>query len=404
MSTVVTPPGGNETPKSGFDGVPARDIELLKGPEEETPVKPPAKEAGETPAPEIKEPEETEIPPEEELEDLDKAPEEETEELPGQISFKDINKEFPELLKKYPALRANYFQAEQFKEIFPTVDDAKVASQKMEVFDFLDPYIAKGDFTPILKIFENAGNTKALENVATSLFPALQAQNKELYVKALNPELKKLFGYVNGIANRNNDDNLKAAVQVMVKAVWGDHIPQDPVQPKEDPEKQQLQQQLTQQQFQFGLSKEMEVKEYTSKLVAKEIEKVLDPTGEFNEFTRNILRDKIFAEVDNSIMQNQQYQREFASLWKQYHMSNHSQEARTRLIRAVLVRAKSLLPAITQRIRFEAVKPKAEIPQQTKTRVTPSAGVPRSRSVAISSKEANSKRMSDMDIIMQGAK
>src|SRR5690606_24801038 len=51
---------------------------------------------------------------------------------------KEILKDFPELFKKHPYLEKAMYRDKAFSEIFPTVDDAKEASEAIRTLNNLD--------------------------------------------------------------------------------------------------------------------------------------------------------------------------------------------------------------------------------------------------------------------------
>lgn len=415
MSSNVTLPGAGNSPTSsggrGSAGASSAEMDIITAGEVEKTLEPEKIDGEEEPEPKKVAPELPELD-EEELPEIEDG-EEELPELPegniaGKISFSDIKAKYPNLLKEFPQLRDNYFAAEKYRETFATVDDAKIAADKSAIFDELDPYFAQGDLAPIVQILASGGNGKALENIASTILPTLQKANAALYTKAMEPEFQKLLGYAVSQGKKTGNKNLENAAIVIGQLLWGpEGVPKSAPAEKPDPEKEQLRQALNQEFVGKAGSFEEDTKGTAFKYFMKEIETGLDPDGTMNNFTKDTLREKILDKVNEALQGDVTFQKQMQSLWvaamkkeMQQKGSGFTQEMKTSIIRASLVRAKNIIPAIRQRLRAEALgKPNTSEPGKKKTNIPQASGAPRSKTSFISVKDAKKEGLSAMDII-----
>lgn len=394
--SVVTPPVGG-----GNDGVSQAEIDILKPKDGD--ILPKTEEKVEEKPPEEKL--ESEVEEEEKLEPLgdDEEITEEDEEKPGRISFSEIKKEFPNLLKKFPQLQANYFKAEKYEEIFPTIEDATISARKAEIFDVFDAQTTNGDFSELISAVGKT-NPQGLENVADTILPQLYSTNPQLYVRAIQPVLKSLIGTALKQAEASKNDNLKNAALVLQDMIWGKGgPPADQVRNnRPDPEKIRLEQERNNLLINTATNYEIETKELAHKHLSKLVEDGIDPENKLSPFTRSKLVEQIIADVNDKLAKDPATSKHMLALWKQAAISGFPAEMKPSLIRAFLGRAKTILPAIRQKRKAEAFGSPAEKPELRKTNIPPSSATPRNRQSHITPKEAKKEGLSEMDIIMQG--
>jgi len=390
---VVAPQG------AGHDGVSQAEADILLPKPGDKPVVEEKAEEEAPPEEEIKLDEEKPLEDiEEKLDDID-----EEEEKPGRISFSEIKKDFPNLFKKYPQLQANYFKAEKYEEIFPTIEDATFSSKKAELFDIFDAQVSQGDFTEALNAVHRT-NPQALETTADTILPHLYSINPQLYVRAVQPILKQLLGTAMQQAERSKDDNLKNAALVFQNLIWGKGgvPPEIQRQTKPDPEKLALQEQRNNLLYQTASSYEIDAKESAHKHLTKLVEDGIDPENKLTQFTKTKLIEQVVEDLNTRLANDPATQTHMQALWKKAAMSGFPAEMKPIIIRAFLGRAKTILPAIRQKRKTEAFGLPAT-PEQKKTSIPSSSGAPKGKVSQITPREAKKEGLSEMDIILRGA-
>jgi len=82
----------------------------------------------------------------------------------------------------------------------------------------------------------------------------------------------------------------------------------------------------------------------------------LDPDGKLNEFTRDVLVEKIKNDVKSQIDKDQTHLRRMTSLWKRSEQQGFSRESLSSIVTAYLERARPIIPAARNKFRSIAIK------------------------------------------------
>lgn len=391
MSEENTSPEETTETSSDFDGVSGKEYDILNKEGEESPKGEVPKEEGEG--------EEEEEEPKEEVEEVEEV--EEDEETPAKLRFSEIKKEFPEVLKKFPELRANYFFSEQIKEFFPTVEDAKAASERIEAYDQLAPQVFNGDLSGIIDAISQT-NPNALSSVAENIPKILYAQNEQLFFKLANPIIRNLFATAIRKGEETGNKNLKLAAQHLINFVYGGvELPAEQQRPQFDPEKVALIQQQQMMVGQFASSYEGDVKSEAEQVFTKEIESSLELDEKTPKFVKEKLVETIIDDVNRMLSRDPKHLREMQTLWMKAAQSGFPGEMKARIINAFLARARPILPAIRQKRKAEALGNSQ--PVRKRTNIPPNAGPSKSKSAYVSPKQVKKENLTEMDIIMRGA-
>ena len=393
------------------------DVEFLEADDdagtEETTETPETPEAEETSDEEI----ESELESEEEVEEV---PEEETEEETtdedaefqpaiGRPKLADIKKEFPTLLKKFPAIREIYYREASFTEIFPTVDDAKEAESKSSTLDFLDNELTKkGDPSVLINNLPD----ESIANIADLILPGLAKRNPELYMRAVGPALKK------GILAAAKDGQLAKNESLVNAAVYlHNYFFETPdlnaplkfgKQNSDDPEiakqRKELDQRIEAHNKEKQTSFDQSIYATSNKLVKEDLVKTFDPNNALPDITRNLLIKSIIDEVDEKLGADKNFMQKVKSIRIKAAQAGYTKEYKTRLISAYLGAFRALVGPVRQRVKQEALGKLTTQKQAPKKRFIPAAGksdpAPRIKPVGkINPKDVDWSKTSDLDFL-----
>jgi len=415
----------DEIPDSlkGLETSVSEDVKLLEA--EETPEK---KEEKKEPV-KVEEPEKEEEPvkeeeeKEEEVEKPEKGEEKEEEpekfeevESPRTPIIKQLAKEHPEILKKYPEIRDMYYREAKFTELFPTVEDAEEAKDKVEDYDELEGLVSSGspeglsEFLTIIK--EN--DSEVYNKFTKNLLPALYKQDSEAFIRVTNPIFQNLVQAAYKEGKNNDNENLANAALVVSKFLFGDSevatgkrsaVPKEEA-PKKDESFEKEKKEFYTQKYQAFFQ---EADGKASAKLEESIKDGLDPNNEFNEFTLGKLVDSIIDEVDKQVRADNSYMARINSLWRQAYKAGFSREWTDKIVSAYLSRANTLVPAIRSKLRAKAlegksVKSREEVQKSkdaaSRGRDHGSSGPPPKPSGRVpSSKEIDYDKTSDEDIL-----
>lgn len=384
------------------------DVDFLgEGETPETQALPPV-----TDLPETSEGEEI-PPPEEEVEE---APEEAAPEgtdsdeiLPHQRpTVAAIKEKYPELFKDFPALRASMFRERAFSEVFPTVNDAKQASENNEVFVSMRDDILNGGGE---KLLEGLKESNSLGKFSQNFLPKLFKADREAHWQVIAPVLEdaaKAF-YQQGV--RSKDDNVKHAAEHLALFLFGDAgfatgtktgaagTPKTSEVKESDTEKERKEWAAEQLQTFTSSVKE---DSYTN---LKSIASIGLPKDGITKWQRDKLMDDIVTKVDQAMTKDPAHMKFMQGLWKKAREAGFNTDSKTRIINAYLARAKSLAPGIRRALITEAlgnISTRAEeVTEQVTSRRTPSSsGTPaRASSGKVNAKQVDWSRTSDADFL-----
>lgn len=377
------------------------DLEVLNATEEgenteESPA-PVEDEGEETPSETESDSAESEETPAELPEEEEEKPEElleEQEDTPKAIRFKDIKEKYPTIFKEFPELRANYFKAEQYGEVFPTVDAAKEAAGKAEFFDQLSSQASVGDLGEVLSTVGN-NNPKALETISEKILPQLYNLNPQLYIKAINPEIKRFLQTAWRSAKESKNENLANSVGHLAQFLGLDKS-QPQTQIQADPEKEELRNQLNQRYSSDIENFNNSVFVSTGEELAKMIRSGINPK-DFNGWQADKLTEDTIAEVINVLKKDGKTQKQIQYLFLQAQRNGLSEDSKASIVSAYLAGAKMIIPQIRQRILMKA---KGQTPQLSKKINVGQGSAPgRTQQRIPTRKEIREKGMSDLDIL-----
>lgn len=331
--------------------------------------------------------------------------EEVEEETPAKLRFGQIKEKYPNLLKEFPELRTNYFKAEQYGEYFPTVDDAKAAAQKSEIFDTLESELGSGKVDNLLSSIAQGNNgSQAMRVIADTILPELYKQDPNLYYRASKPAIQVLFYQALKHAASSKDENLKTSVENLM-AFSGINLQRNAQNNQPDPKVTELEQQNRNMMMTVASNYDQEVSMDTQNALVNEIKTSLSKEKKLNSFTLNALTDTIYRDANNLLKKDPKFQAEMNALWNRAEQTGFQAETKARLKNAYLARVRPLLPAIRNRRLAEALGTKV-VPKTTngKTNVPAGTSSGMNRSPRLSLDEIRKKGMSIREVLEHGAK
>jgi hypothetical protein len=356
---------------------------------------------------------------EESEEDADKKlkakEDEEPEEDLVRHSYSAIKKEYPELFKKFPGLKQAFFREQEFTKLFPTIEDAKAAVGASEVYQEMRMAVITGNAEEFLGQLKTS-NAEALENFAGNFLPDLRKVDKQLFIDVTSPIIKNLLRSVLVDGADAKDENIVAAAKVVHHAIFGGKYDDigDEVKPMgrqrapaDDPDRMQLSKEKQEfYQTKFNTLR-TEIWNDIEASINKDIEKGLDPTNSIRPGLRKLITEKIFSEVTKKIAGDEQHMQRMNELWRREAANGYSGKLKESIRTTYLSRAKAIIPPIRQKVRADITAQQKKEDTTKRDKLGKNAGADRSvpgptgsnRKSAITAKEANSKRMSDMDIL-----
>lgn len=316
---------------------------------------------------------------------------------------KKLKTEFPEMFKKYPEVRKALFQADQYTQVFPTVDEARDAADKSEVFDAYEQQLMTGDPSVLFKSLASAGGPEVFEKFAMNLLPTIETFSPKIQAKMVFPYIHRILNNALNDARGSENKNLEHGIGWLSKYLWGKvELPElaKETEKTENPEVSRLKQQN--EVITNRLSAEFNDGVVTGGLkeLRTSIEMTFKNDKRFSSIEKKALTDDIIHRTRKALDKDARHNKVMSMHWQKARAEGHPKALIPRVTNAFLGGAKSLMPTIRGKVLAEALREKGII-EAPKGNVpgTPQTGGPQTGSRGVTSKNIDYSKTSDADIL-----
>lgn len=322
--------------------------------------------------PEKKEGEEEEKEKEEEIDELKeieeelkgpKPEDEELLELVTPVKRKEILAKYPTLFKDFPYLEKAYFRDQQFTEILPTIQDARIAVEKAQILDRTEQQVMSGDISAVL-LAAKSEDQEAFNRIADNYLPTLKKIDQQAYFHVLGGVIKDTIVTMvrEGRALGEQGAPLQAAANVLNQFIFGSQTfqPHHPLSRQVDPQEQNREQQYQRQEQQRifsqfeGVRDDLQTK--ADNILKSTIDGHIDPKGSMTEFVKRHATNEAFENLETLISQDMHFRSLLDKLWEKAFQSGFDKPSTDRIKSAYLSKAKTLLPSVIKKARNDALK------------------------------------------------
>lgn len=286
----------------------------------------------------------------------------------GEVYYRELKKHYPDIFKKVPALKAVIGQHRGYKEIFPTVQDAREVNHKSEVFDFLDNRINDGDSAPLFNALhanDKRNGTNVLTKVAENLLPTLYEASPAAFKAATQPLLVSMLTRAKQQAASTGNKNLGIAADIIAENFFGTkQLPSissnrpDPALEAKRQELENREQSIAQREHERHAG---ELATRADKVMIRAIEKRIDPEGVLSSFDREAKVNQVISELERTLTNDPNHMRTMENMRRRLLKAGYSEEEKARWVSTYLASAKSAIGPILRRA--GAVK-KSEEPER----------------------------------------
>jgi len=302
-----------------------------------------------------------------ELEDELKPPtEEDLLEIVSPARRKEILAKYPKLFKDFPYLEKAYYRDQQFTEILPTVQDARLAVEKARILDNTEREVMDGNITSILRAARSESQ-EAFNKIADNYLPALRAVDQQAYYHVLGNVVKDTI-ITMAREGKNLGDNgapLLAAANILNQFVFGSQTFTPPqqlarqVNPNEQAREQQLNQQEQQRFYQQFETVKDELQTKADNVLKSTIDGHIDPNGTMSDYVKSHATKEAFENLEVLISKDTRFRSLLDKLWEKAFQSNFDKETTAKIKSAYLSKAKTLLPSVIKKARNDALRGRA---------------------------------------------
>lgn len=313
-------------------------------------------------------------------EELKPPTEEDLLELTTPVRRKEILAKYPNLFKDFPYLEKAYYREQQFTELLPTVNDARVAVEKAKILDQTEREVMNGDISIVLRAAREESQD-AFFKIADNYLPTLRKIDEQAYYHVLGNVVKDTIitmvreGHKLGEAGAP----LKAAANVLNQFIFGsqEFQPPQPLSRQVDPREEQREQQFHQQEqdriMQNFTQTRDDLQVKADNVLKATIDGHIDPNKSMTAFVKQHAVAEAFDNLETLISKDMRFRSLLDKLWEKAFQSGFDRDSTDRIKSAYLSKAKTLLPTVIKKARNDALAGSASVAEETPTRKGPIA-------------------------------
>lgn len=298
-----------------------------------------------------------------EIEEELEGPSEEDLELMTPVRRREILAKYPKLFKDFPYLEKAYYREQQFTELLPTIQDAKIAVNKAQILDRTERQVMNGDISVILQAVKQE-NQEVFNRIADNYLPALRHVDQQAYFHVLGNVIKDTIITMvkEGRALGDQGAPLQAAANILNQFVFGSQTFQPPTNlaRQDKPEDQSREYELRRQQQHMVMTQFESVKDdlqtRADNVLRSTIDQHIDPNKSMTDYVKNHANEEAFNTLEDLMAKDSRFRGLLDRLWEKAFQSNFDKESTDRIKSAYLSKAKTLLPSVIKKARNDALR------------------------------------------------
>lgn len=334
--------------------------------------------------------------------------EEEPVELVTPFKRKEILKKYPEIFKDFPYLEKAYYSDQQYKEILPTLDDAKEAIEKAEILDRFENDLASGNIENILAATKEHGQ-KSFNKVVDNYMSALAKVDSQSYHHIVGNLIRHTIVEMVQEAKDSDSEALQQAAQILHQFIFGTSKFSNPKNLSNDStdetnkERTEIQHERAQFIKETFETKRDDLNAKITGALKSTIDNHIDPKQSMTDYVKkNAVRDAL-DNLDVLIQRDTNFVKTLDKLWEKAFKDKFSETSIRNIRSAYLSKAKTLLAPVIQKARNDALKGLGKRKTEDNEEETDRRGPvsPSRASTTKTKKDEIPKDMSNKDFIMQ---
>ena len=310
---------------------------------------------------EVKEEDEIKLeeePKEEEIK-LDESEDNEFDGVINKINRQRLLKDYPDLEKKYPQLLRAYYGNQEYRKLFPTLNDVKEAHARLEAFDKIESEVTQGSFSSLLKGLQEK-NPDNFAKAVDGWMDNLRTVNEEAYYSVLGNNLKGAIVAMGNFAQKNKNEDLLTAAQMInsfffpneEKFVTSISFKKETKNPEVDA--------LNAERNKFNQEKlgthQSDINDKIHSVIENTITKHIDPKELMTPYVRKTAIKEAIETTKKLIEQDKEFQQLVDTNWKKAEKENFSSAIKDKIKGAYLSKAQTILPQVLKKIQREALQ------------------------------------------------
>lgn len=296
-----------------------------------------------------------------EIEDDLEEPDEDKLELVTPVRRQEILKKYPDVFKDFPYLEKAYYREQQFTEVFPTVQDAKDASEATKILTNFEADISQGNTKKLFQGLKET-NPKGFNKLVDNILPTLLETDKDAYTHIIGNTVKNTVRGMISSARSENNEALEIAANLLYKWAFNTSKWEDPTKLSNDKDdvddikKDEIQserQKFVNEKFNTVSS---ELTEKLNNSLKSTIDAYIDPKESMSSYVKKHATNECLDTLNDLISKDTRFNALVDKLWDKALQSNFSKDSLDIITKAFKSKARTLLPTVIKQARKEALK------------------------------------------------
>jgi hypothetical protein len=272
------------------------------------------------------------------------------------LNRKALLKDFPTIFKKYPQLEKGYYGNQEYRKVFPTLDDAREAQDKVEVLDQYTQELHSGQADALFRGLKSQ-NEEAFAKLVDNYLPTLAKVDGDAYHHVLGNVIKATIFDMMKVSQENQDSDLGIAAKMLKEHIFGkaDITPRSSFQKAGNPEQDKIRKEREDLEKTKLSDKQSDVSSSFESSLKEAITEVLDPKGAMTAYVKKTATKDALDMVKKTIAKDKEFQRVIAKQWERAAKDGYPREAVSKIRSNYLSKSKAVLPQVIRKIRSEAL-------------------------------------------------
>ena len=275
----------------------------------------------------------------------------------------ELKAAYPDIFKKFPALDHVIQREKQYSDIFPSLSEARTVKEDVDRLKGFESELLSGDLEGTLKSVKAADEdsfNKMTDHYIATLYKVDKAAHLKLTNNIFKGVLKAVSDNYKDAEKDSNEEQFLIAAKVLHKALYGSTNITGPEviskETKEDPEKAKLQNERKI----FEQTKLQDAVQSVVSTVYNSIERAvtdgIDPKGILPPYLRETLIRDVLSTLNKDMKGDRRFKDFIDRKWLDAQKSGYNDDSKKAIRKALLLKAKSLLPSIMRSKKAAALK------------------------------------------------
>lgn len=275
------------------------------------------------------------------------------------VRKKEILAKYPNLEKDFPSLFKGYYREKQYADVFPTLEDAKIAQEKVNLLKGFEEKIFSGDISTVLSAVKEH-EPEAYSKVVDNYLQVLHDTDEKAYIHIVNRTLGDVLNNVYRLGSSKNNEELKEAAKMVYETIFGSTSIEPPRtygnKKEVNPEVEKLKKEKEESENRYATTTWTELDTKVKNQLINTVTNNIDPKEQMTPYVRKKAIDDAVNKLQDAMKEDKRFTAIIDTLKKKAAESKYSSESVLRVRNATLSKARSLLRDTILSVRNEALK------------------------------------------------